>query len=51
VVIIAHGGSSALAIKNALKMAAEAIKHQVNPKIEEALLEAQSEHGVSLTES
>ena len=51
VVIIAHGGSSALAIKNALKMAAEAIKHQVNPKIEEALLEAQSEPGVSLTDS
>ncbi len=37
VVIIAHGGSSALAVKNALKMAAEALKHQVNPKIEEAL--------------
>jgi len=37
VVIIAHGGSSALAIKNALRMAAEALKHEVNPKIEEAL--------------
>ena len=37
VVIIAHGGSSSLAIKNALKMAAEALKHEVNPKIEEAL--------------
>lgn len=37
VVIIAHGGSSALAIKNALRMAAEAIKHEVNPKIEEAI--------------
>lgn len=37
VVIIAHGGSSALAIKNALKMAAEAVKHEINPKIEEAL--------------
>lgn len=37
VVIIAHGGSSALAIKNALKMSAEALKHEVNPKIEEAL--------------
>ncbi len=37
VVIISHGGSSALAIKNALKMAAEALKHEVNPKIEEAL--------------
>lgn len=37
VVIIAHGGSSALAIKNALKMAARALKHDVNSKIEEAL--------------
>lgn len=37
VVIIAHGGSSAVAIKNALKMAAEALKHEVNPKIEEAI--------------
>lgn len=37
VVIIAHGGSSALAVKNALKMAAQALKHEVNPKIEEAL--------------
>jgi len=40
VVIIAHGSSSALAIKNALKMAAEALKHEVNPKIEEALANA-----------
>ena len=38
VVIIAHGGSSALAIKNALKMAARALKHDVNTKIEEALV-------------
>lgn len=37
VVIIAHGGSSSLAIKNALKMAAQALKHQINPKIEQAL--------------
>ncbi len=37
VVIIAHGGSSSLAIKNALKMAAQALKHEVNPKIEESL--------------
>ena len=40
VVIIAHGGSSTLAVKNALKMAAEALKHEVNPKIEEALARA-----------
>ncbi len=37
VCIIAHGGSSALAIKNALKMASSAIKHQINDKIEDAL--------------
>jgi glycerol-3-phosphate acyltransferase PlsX len=37
VVIIAHGGSSSLAVKNALKMAAQALKHEVNSKIEEAL--------------
>ena len=40
VVIIAHGSSSTLAVKNALKMAAEALKHEVNPKIEEALARA-----------
>jgi len=40
VVIIAHGGSSSLAVKNALKMAAEALKHEVNPKIEEAIAKA-----------
>ncbi|MGJ8695815.1 MAG: phosphate acyltransferase PlsX [Verrucomicrobiaceae bacterium] len=39
VVIIAHGGSSALAIKNATKMAASALKHEINPKIEEMLRE------------
>ncbi|MGE9268602.1 MAG: phosphate acyltransferase PlsX [Verrucomicrobiales bacterium] len=37
VVIIAHGSSSALAIKNALRVAAEAVTHHVNPKIEEAI--------------
>ncbi len=37
VVIIAHGGSSAIAIQNAILMGAEAVKHQINPKIEEAL--------------
>jgi len=39
VVIIAHGGSSALAIQNALRVAAESVEHQLNPKIEEALAE------------
>ena len=37
VCIIAHGGSSALAIQNAIRVASEAIAHRVNPHIEEAL--------------
>ncbi len=40
VVIIAHGGSSALAIKNAIKMAASAVKHDINHKIEGAIEDA-----------
>jgi glycerol-3-phosphate acyltransferase PlsX len=35
VCIIAHGGSSAVAVKNAIRMAAAAIRHQVNPHIVE----------------
>jgi glycerol-3-phosphate acyltransferase PlsX len=31
--IIAHGSSTPLAIKNALRVAAESIEHQVNPHI------------------
>ena len=31
--IIAHGGSSPVAVKNAIRMAAESIRHQVNPHI------------------
>ncbi|MEO8352705.1 MAG: phosphate acyltransferase PlsX [Chthoniobacteraceae bacterium] len=37
VCIIAHGGSSPVAIKNAIRMAAESIRHQVNPHIVEAM--------------
>ena len=33
VCIIAHGGSSAIAVKNAIRSAREAIRHQVNPHI------------------
>jgi glycerol-3-phosphate acyltransferase PlsX len=33
VCIIAHGGSSPVAVKNAIRMAAESIRHQVNPHI------------------
>jgi phosphate acyltransferase len=35
VCIIAHGGSSPIAIKNALRMAVQSIHHQVNPHIVE----------------
>ncbi len=35
--IIAHGGSSPVAVKNAIRMACEAIRHQVNPHIVEAI--------------
>ena len=31
--IIAHGGSTAVAVKNAIRVAAESIQHQVNPHI------------------
>jgi glycerol-3-phosphate acyltransferase PlsX len=33
VCIIAHGASSSLAIKNAIRAATESIKHEINPKI------------------
>ncbi len=33
VCIIAHGGSSPVAVKNAIRMAADTIRHQVNPHI------------------
>lgn len=37
ITIIAHGGASAIAMKNALRMACESISHEVNPHIEEAV--------------
>ncbi len=37
IVIIAHGGSTAVAIKNAIRVGAESIQHQVNPHIVEEL--------------
>ena len=37
VVIIAHGSSSPLAIKNALRVATEMIQHSVNPLIEDLI--------------
>lgn len=35
--IIAHGSSSPLAIKNAIRVAVESVRHQVNPHIEEKI--------------
>ena len=35
--IIAHGGSTPLAVKNALRVAAESIEQQVNPHIVEEI--------------
>jgi glycerol-3-phosphate acyltransferase PlsX len=37
IAIIAHGASSALAIKNALRVAMESIQQQINPRIVEAI--------------
>ncbi len=37
VCIIAHGSSSALAVKNAIRVAAEAISHEINPHIIEEI--------------
>ena len=37
VCIIAHGGSSPLAVRNAIRMACESIRHQVNPHIVKAV--------------
>jgi len=37
ITIIAHGGASAYAMKNAIRMACNTISHEVNPHIEEAV--------------
>ena len=37
VCIIGHGGSSARAVRNAIRVAAESVKHHVNPHIEEEM--------------
>lgn len=37
ITIIAHGGASAYAMKNAIRMACDTISHQVNPHIEAAV--------------
>jgi len=40
VVIIAHGSSSAIAMQNALRVAVESVRHQVNDAIKQALVKA-----------
>ncbi len=40
VCIIAHGGSSALAMKNAIRVACESVANKVNPHIEQAIKNA-----------
>jgi len=40
VVIIAHGSSSAIAMQNALRVAVESVRHQVNDAIKHALIKA-----------
>ncbi|MCB1211702.1 MAG: phosphate acyltransferase PlsX, partial [Verrucomicrobiales bacterium] len=47
ITIIAHGGASAYAMKNALRMACETISHKVNPHIQEAATLYASSHHVS----
>jgi glycerol-3-phosphate acyltransferase PlsX len=37
VVIIAHGSSTALAVRNAIRVALETVENRVNPQIESAL--------------
>jgi glycerol-3-phosphate acyltransferase PlsX len=37
ITIIAHGGASPYAMKNAIRMACNTISHEVNPHIEEAV--------------
>lgn len=37
VVIIAHGSSTGVAVKNAIRVAVETVEHQINPRIEEAM--------------
>ncbi|MBP82472.1 MAG: phosphate acyltransferase [Verrucomicrobiales bacterium] len=42
IVIIGHGSSSPRAIKNAIRVGAEAVKHHVNPHIEEEMAQVAS---------
>ncbi len=47
ITIIAHGGASPYAMKNAIRMACETISHRVNPHIEEAVRQYSLTHATS----
>ncbi len=49
--IIAHGSSSPLAIKNAIRVAADFIEQQVNPRIVEAVRAYNEKNAISATEA
>lgn len=42
VVIIAHGSSTGLAVRNAIRVAVETVEHKINPRIEEAMADLPS---------
>lgn len=44
ITIIAHGGASAYAMKNAIRMACDTISHQINPHIEAAMTQHHLNH-------
>lgn len=48
VVIIAHGSSTGLAVRNAIRVAVETVEHKINPRIEEAMAELASCNPVEL---
>lgn len=43
VVIIAHGSSTGLAVRNAIRVAVETVEHKINPRIEEAMAQLPQE--------
>jgi glycerol-3-phosphate acyltransferase PlsX len=47
VVIIAHGSSSGLAVRNAIRVAVETVEHKINPRIEEAMATLQDSAAVA----
>jgi phosphate acyltransferase len=47
VVIIGHGSSPPLAIMNAIRVACEAVQHQINPQIEAAIQQYNESHAIA----